>query len=220
MFDLGDGTVLRRYRERRASTDVGLETRAMQWAGEHGVRVPVVVRAAPGEFVMERIDGPTMLDDLGRRPWMIIGHALLLARLGRRIAAVPAPEWLPPIVDGADPDALVHGDLHPMNVIVSPQGPVVIDWTNAATGPTGFDAAACYVLMATVEIDGVVDRLGRRVFTAVFALASGRPQLRRHLHAACTRRLADPGATPAELVAVRRLQRRAARTVSRRRRGP
>ena len=36
-----------------------------------------------------------MLDDLGRRPWRLAGHAQTLAALHRRLQAIAALEWLP-----------------------------------------------------------------------------------------------------------------------------
>ena len=32
------------------------------------------------------------------------------------------------------PDALIHGDLHPGNVVLGPDGPVLIDWSDGAVG--------------------------------------------------------------------------------------
>ena len=60
---------------------------------------------------------------------------------------------------------MLHLDLHPMNVILSPrQGVYVIDWTDAAAGPAGFDGAFGYVEMATVTLpdDSSTSRIGLR----------------------------------------------------------
>ncbi len=62
LFDLGDGTVLRRYRTARDSAS---EARLMQWLFEAGYPVPRVHRSNGPDLVMDRIDGPTMLEDLG-----------------------------------------------------------------------------------------------------------------------------------------------------------
>ena len=38
---------------------------------------------------------------------------------------------------GLTGDRVLHIDLHPENVIISPAGPVVIDWSGASAGPGG-----------------------------------------------------------------------------------
>ena len=39
------------------------------------------------------------------------------------------------------PDTLVHGDLHPHNIAVTPRGPLVVDWSDAAIGHPLLDLA-------------------------------------------------------------------------------
>ena len=51
----------------------------------------------------------------------------MLADLHDRLHVIPAPDWLPVDLDGGD--RLVHLDLHPMNVMITQSGPIVIDWT-------------------------------------------------------------------------------------------
>ena len=51
-------------------------------------------------------------------------------------------------------DRLVHLDLHPLNVILSSRGPVVIDWANAARGEGLSDVAVTYVLLTCPRMPG------------------------------------------------------------------
>jgi tRNA A-37 threonylcarbamoyl transferase component Bud32 len=203
VYDLGDGTVLRRY---RSAHDVTVEGRLMTWLADEGVAVPRVHRADGADLVMDLVRGPTMLDDLGRRPWMLASHARTLARMQRSLGALDAPAWLPSEQGVADGRSVLHLDLHPMNVILGPTGPVVIDWTNARRGASGFDAATSYVLMATFDTAGLRDRVGQRILVAAFAAWRGRSEIRRHLAAACDHRLHDANVTPAERQAVERLR--------------
>lgn len=202
VFDLGDGTVLRRYRSEHDSEPEG---RLMTWLAASGVPVPVVHRAAGRDLVMEHVRGPSMLDDLQRRPWRLRRHARTLAALQRTINDVAAPDWLS--ADAAVPDGrgVVHGDLHPMNVILGPDGPVVIDFTNATRGPAPFDAAMSYVLMSTFETSGAIDRLGQRLLVAAFRRSRGRQVVDAGLGVACRVRLADPNVTIGERQRVERL---------------
>jgi aminoglycoside/choline kinase family phosphotransferase len=219
VFDVGDGKVLRRYR--RAHTGLDLEVRVMRFVAQHGVRVPQVFDPGPEhrpdcDIVMERIDGVTMLDDFEARPWKLFSHVRLLARLQRQINDIVAPEWLSGQAAGTGAmrrdDSVLHLDLHPMNVLLSDDGPVVIDWTNAAAGPAGFDAAITYVEMATFEVEGFAQRLGVRMGVEAFKRARGAGEIDAFLVAACDHRLADPGLTPGERGAVAALRTRSLAT--------
>lgn len=67
--------------------------------------------------------GITMLDDLGKRPWRLRAHARTLADLHRRLHRIDAPTSLRAFpVSGS---AVLHLDLHPGNVLLSPDAPVV-----------------------------------------------------------------------------------------------
>ncbi len=209
VFDLGDGTVLRRYR--RDGHDVEREAAVMCWVRERGVPVPRVHRAADRDIVMDRIDGVTMRAALDRSPWSSIRYARTLARLQAALAAVPAPDWLMApgfAADASGGDGVLHLDLRPGNVILSAAGPVLIDWTDAAGGPPGFDAALSYVEMVTYPTEGRADRIANRVLAARFRRARGSGLVDPFVPVACDHRLADPTITPDERVAVAEYRRR------------
>lgn len=148
IHDAGPGLVLRRTPGPRDHT---LEALVMAHVRAAGYPVPEVHRVGPGELVLERIDGPTMLDDLGAQPWRARRHARTLAELHARLHAIDAPdELLPHPVAGR---SVLHLDLHPGNVICSPSGPVVIDWANARRGAAEADVALTWILMGAFEVD-------------------------------------------------------------------
>src|ERR1700733_10387208 len=94
VYDLGGGRVLRRFHDRSRSAE--REAEIISWAGDHGVAVPEVFDADGPDIVMEKIDGPTMLADLARRPWWLFRHAATLARTGsghRSATATPCCTW-------------------------------------------------------------------------------------------------------------------------------
>lgn len=99
---------------------------------------------------------------------------------------------------------LLHGDFHPANVLLSPQGPVVIDWTNAHAGEPAFDVALTWVIGATSG--GLLGRAFTRFFLRHVDLEAARRALRQ----AAAYRLADPNVTHDERARVRRLTARAA----------
>ncbi len=144
VFAIDAQRVLRRYRN---GGDVTTEAAFMAYAAELGFPVPKVYRAVDTDLVMERLDGPTMLQAMITGDIAIQAGAAILADLHSRL------HKLPPRVS-ADPNArIVHLDLHPDNVMLSSRGPVVIDWRNATEGPPDLDLALTALILAEVAVD-------------------------------------------------------------------
>ena len=156
VYDVGGGRVLRRYRDGRDAAAVDREAQVMAHARAHGVPVPEVFEVTGSDIVMERAMGPTMLDVLGRHPWTLRRQARLLARLHETVHHAPAlPGLRAPCGDeDLDGHVLLHRDLHPMNVILTSAGPVIIDWEGAARGPAMYDVAWTWVIIASSEVQG------------------------------------------------------------------
>ena len=211
VYDVGDGRVLRRYRT--DGHDVEYEASVMRLVRDAGVNVPEVHHVGARDIVMERVDGPTMFESLSAAPWKGLWHMRVLSSLQKKIAKVDAPPWmLASTADRSHRQSVLHLDLHPMNVILSQRhGPMVIDWTNAAGGPAGFDAATSYVLMATFSVDSPRDKAAQRVMVEAFRTGRGRSVIDPFLVAACDHRLADPNTTVDERIAVGELRSRASR---------
>ncbi len=202
VYDCGDGTVLRRY---RADHDSELEVRAMTWILEQGIRVPRVHHVTGRDIVMDLIEGPTMLQDLEARPWLLFSHMRTLATIQRELNALAAPDWFPTRTGVAPGRCVLHLDLHPMNVLLSPSGPTIIDWTNASKGSAAFDAAVTYVLMSSFEAQGLRDRVAQILIVAAFSAARGRRLVRSALGEAARYRLLDKNTTDGERIRLRRM---------------
>jgi aminoglycoside phosphotransferase (APT) family kinase protein len=206
VYDLGDGRILRRYHDRTRSAE--REAKVISWAGAHGVSVPEVFDVAGPDIVMEKVDGPTMLADLGRRPWRLFRHAALLARLHQQVHAVPSLDGLrAPFGDGK---ALLHMDLHPANVLLSPRGPVLIDWEGAGCGPAEADLAVCWIVVAMSTVPGspwqrAMGRAGQRLFADGVLRNAGLPVGPAWLAEAARFRLRDPHLYPGEADRIRRM---------------
>jgi aminoglycoside phosphotransferase (APT) family kinase protein len=168
VYDIGGGRVLRRYRE---DLDVSFEAEVMRWARARGVPVPEVFDADGTDLVMERVDGPTLVDAAGRRPWRVPGVGRVLADLHDRLHRIDAP----PVVRRrlGEGSSLLHMDLHPLNVLVGPDGPVVIDWVNVAAGDPGYDVAYAWMVVAAAELparglDRAATAVGRQLLLRAF----------------------------------------------------
>ncbi|MFF3112985.1 phosphotransferase [Kitasatospora sp. NPDC057904] len=169
VFALDGHRVLRRYRD---GSDASGELAVMRHLAEHGYPVPgASPGAAPGELVLERLTGPTMRDALVAGELAPGAAGELLAGLLRRLHAVPART-------GTDPaHRILHLDLHPENVLMTPRGPVVIDWATAAEGPPALDTGTSVLIMAEV----------------VLTLPAGLATAARAVLAALVRHLGGPG---------------------------
>jgi aminoglycoside phosphotransferase (APT) family kinase protein len=194
IYLLDDDRVLRRYREEH---DLSREAAIMRHLAEHGFPVPVVHAAQGLDLVMERVHGPTQLQALTAGELSIPEGAQQLADLHTRLHAVPSP----PGADGV----IVHLALHPANVILSERhGPVLVDWTNARTGPADLDVAVTGVIIGEVaadEAEGQISRGARALLAAFLVAADGDPVP--HLDEAVRIRLADPSLVPDERALVR-----------------
>jgi len=51
----------------------------------------------------------------------------------------------------APDDVLCHSDLHPGNVIMTAQGPRLIDWLGAVRAPAAYEIAQCHVLISELD---------------------------------------------------------------------
>jgi aminoglycoside phosphotransferase (APT) family kinase protein len=177
IIDWGDGRVVRLLRDPAASEPARVEAEAMAAARAAGAPAPAVhgvveIDGRPG-IVVDRIDGPDLLMTVARRPWTVGAVGRTLGDVHARLHAVAAPPGLPEIADvvrnrlrTADTasaelaafalerldtlpggDRLLHGDLHPANILVGPEGPLAIDWIRAGRGDPAADVAWTRLLL-------------------------------------------------------------------------
>jgi len=157
-------------------------TRAVFDAGGPALEVVGEVVALDGRFgfVLPRLDGPTLLQ-LQQTGAMTPEEAgAILAALGLAVHRTPPPPELPnlrgymeaslrlpeaqipahiaagvlALIDRLPPDErLCHCDLHPDNVIMTADGPRLIDWTGARRGGAPYDLACSHFLLTDLRPD-------------------------------------------------------------------
>jgi tRNA A-37 threonylcarbamoyl transferase component Bud32 len=184
VVDLGDGRVLRRFLR---GGDPAREAAVMAHARRHGYPVPAVHAVTAEAMVLDRVDGPTMAADLRAHPDRLDVHAATLARLHDALHRIEAPGG----------GTLLHLDLHPENVLLAADGPVVIDWTNARAGRAEVDPALTWVILMTSGAE-----TGRELAAALARHAD----VTTGLDEAVAYRLADRNVTGGEAAAVRALR--------------
>jgi uncharacterized protein (TIGR02172 family) len=172
-----DGYILKLYREWCPSHWIEHEERVARAIVTAGIPTPAVreiveVNGRRG-IVYERVQGVSMLQDLNTRPWMILRHARTLADLQAQFQKLTLPglfsyrEGLKHTISRAphlgddlrekalslletlpDEKTLCHGDFHPGNILLSPHGPVTIDWMTASNGSPWADVARTSMILS------------------------------------------------------------------------
>ncbi len=123
-------------------------------------------------IVFERVEGPELTMALLSRPWRFPKLAGMMAELHARMHACELPELtshredlkriirnrlslpednkegllniLEQLPDG---NTLCHGDFHPENILMTAQGPIIIDWWTAKRGNPLADVARTSLLL-------------------------------------------------------------------------
>ncbi|MFF9350260.1 phosphotransferase [Streptomyces sp. NPDC014734] len=197
VYALDENWVLRRNHD---GLDATHEWAVMSYLSAHGYPVPRLgprtARTAPHDLVLRRLTGPTLLGSLESGGLPTTRAAALLARLLAELHTVPAR--LSPHPD----DRILHLDLHPDNVVLTPQGPVVTDWGDTAEGPPALDRATTALTLAHIAVDPHRTTTSAAAHTLLDALA---PHLAEaggisapRLAEAVARRTTAPATTPHE----------------------
>jgi len=198
IFAWDDDRVMKLYREGSSRDYVRREAKVSRIANQLGLPAPAVYDADTEDGLWEVsgrlgvlydwIEGPTMLRDLTRRPWMIVAHSKALAALHAQMHSKPG-DGLPDgrarveSVIGRLTDSLTdlqrvaassdlaslpvgssvcHGDFHPDNVLLQEGGPVIVDWGPASCGHPLSDVAWTYLLY-TISGDPIGATLWMRI---------------------------------------------------------
>ncbi|MFE9722419.1 phosphotransferase [Streptomyces sp. NPDC005794] len=148
VYALDGPWVLRRYRH---GIDTTGELAVMSYLSASGFPVPRIGPPAedslPTDLVVQRLTGPTLAEALLAGTVSESAGADLLARLLRELHAIP------PRLSQDPGDRILHLDLHPENVILTPEGPRVIDWLTADEGPPALDRAMTSLILAQAALD-------------------------------------------------------------------
>jgi aminoglycoside phosphotransferase (APT) family kinase protein len=202
VFAIDDQWVLRRYRD---GGDVTPETAVMSYLADHGYPVPRV-RPTAGEggrpalrtdLVMRRLSGPSMRQGLEQGTLTAWEAGTMLADLLRRLHSIPARV-------SADPACRVlHLDLHPENVMLTRQGPTVIDWRTTEEALPGLDWGMSALILAQVALGATAEAAGAREVLAALLGRRGPAVVLDGAEAGClvqakVRRAADPNMSETE----------------------
>ncbi|SER27598.1 tRNA A-37 threonylcarbamoyl transferase component Bud32 [Lentzea xinjiangensis] len=194
VFIRSDGLLVKRTRTGR---DLRREAEMMTYLSGYGIPVPRVHDVTADELVMQYVPGPRMSEEIGRRPWLAGHLGRELADLHRRLDAIAAPDFL------SGEGHLLHLDLHPGNVVLGPEGPVVLDWASATKGDRRLDVALSWVSLAVARL-APVKKLTRWRFLRSF-MANVDPKAVEAIPEAARIRLERHDRDPREREALRKL---------------
>ena len=170
IFAWGDDRVLKLFMDWCPHSWIETEERFSRVVYESGLSAPEVeglieVDGRKG-IIFERVKGGSMLDEMRSDPNGFLGYAEILGELHASIHSqeIPGIPSLRNMMEGdirnvkmlpkedrtrvlqvlnqmKDGTTLCHYDFHPMNVIMSLHGPVIIDWMTARQGNPHADIA-------------------------------------------------------------------------------
>lgn len=177
VYAFGEDSVLKVLRESVPAHWAGVEAKLTALVHAQGLPVPAVrdvVRLDGREaIVFERVRGESLWNKAMTGEWSAESVAAELSEIHLRIVAEQAPSGMPELVErlqtklggvqqlseserkeAVDLSArlprgakLLHGDLHPANVLVGTSGPVVIDWFDSASGHPSADIVRSSLLL-------------------------------------------------------------------------
>lgn len=164
VYEVGSDAVVKILRPGVPVEWAGIEARLTASVHDAGFPAPRVHDVGTfdgrGAIVFERIRGPSMWDCMRATPGRIGELTRLMARLQNEFHAADAPPQIPKLCTRVRPKiaaaarlttaqrthalwllgrqdeepSLCHGDLHPNNILLAKDGPVVIDWYDAVSG--------------------------------------------------------------------------------------
>ena len=133
-------------------------------------------------ILFDRVDGPSMGEEMMSKPDELVYLTELFAELHAKMHAITVIDLqsqheklesqirsakrlskkereasLSALTQLPEDNALCHGDFHPSNILMSPQGPVIIDCVDASRGNPHADVARTLLLTQVAEPDLIQD---------------------------------------------------------------
>jgi uncharacterized protein (TIGR02172 family) len=207
VYAWGDDQILKLYRADMPREWIYHEARIGHIVAEAGLHAPAIGDTVEVDgrlgIIYERIGGPAMLDALAHQPWRLHSLARQFAQVhvamhtcmrpelpSQRQGLIRAIDYAPGLDDVTRQrilaaldrmpggESVCHGDYHPGNIILSPRGPIVIDWMTACHGNAVADVARTVLLFRigvlpeeTPLAQRLVTPLIRRAFLSAYLRA-------------------------------------------------
>lgn len=193
-----DGQVLKLFYDWFELESISYELQIAQAVHASGLPVPSVgeiIRISDRNgLTYQRMEGIPMWDVMSRKPWSIFHYARRMAELHvemhasdiqadlpsqrqRLIDKICDAEALPadlrskalPVLESMpDGNKLCHGDFHPLNIMVSSQEEIIIDWIDASLGNPLADLARTTIILLGAIETSQVPNLFEKIIIRIF----------------------------------------------------
>jgi len=179
VYAWGSEQVLKLYQDWMPARAIEQEFEITRLARAAGLPVPAAEEMLQMDgrlgIVFERIVGKSLLKILEASPWRLVSVACLLAEYHARMHKCSLPQEAPGqreqieqgiawakdltederqriltvLVRLPDGNAICHGDFHPDNILITENGPVIIDWMTGRRGHPLADVERTVLLLQT-----------------------------------------------------------------------
>jgi len=175
VYAVGNGRVVKLFHESFSESAIQQELRGSQTAAEAGLPIPQVFGSAMvGKrqgIIFERYDGGSLQAALESGSVSLVRGTELMARLHAtvhrqtankltpikeqlraRIERIELPDGLCELAltrlnELPEGSSLLHGDMHPGNILLNDDNPIIIDWIDTTVGSPAADLARSWVLI-------------------------------------------------------------------------
>lgn len=191
IFLWDEDKILKLYHEGAPPRDAEKEAACASVAYDAGLNTPAVIDTIKIDnrqgIIFERVHGVTMEEAIIGNPQKLVSYAHLLAELqvdmhARTAFKLPlqcqrlqheiqnysglAEEIKAALLKDLDQlqndNAICHGDLHPGNILLAEEEPVIIDWVDATQGSPLADVARTTLLLQISELPSSMDEPRRQ----------------------------------------------------------
>ena len=194
IFAWDEDKILKLYYEGAPPGEAEEEAIRASIAYDADLNTPVVIDTIIVEnrqgIIFERVHGVTMVEAIIANPQKLIPYAHLLAELQANVhtytastlplqrqrlhGQIQSAYGLPAETKAAiladldqlpDDNAICHGDLHPENILLTAEEPVIIDWVDATQGSPLVDVARTTLMLRVGGLPPSTDELRRQKIT-------------------------------------------------------
>jgi uncharacterized protein (TIGR02172 family) len=197
-----DGQILKLFHPFMKKEWIDSEARTSVLVQASGLPTPHVGETVKVEdrwgLIFQKIEGPSMLKRINQKPLLAFSMAIKLGKLHaatHKLHADTLPSQRARLTDRIqradelndavktwlleelaalpDDNTVCHGDFHPDNILMTRDGPVIIDWSDACQGNPTADIARTLLMLAggapppEVKMNPIIG-LGRSYFTRLY----------------------------------------------------
>lgn len=147
VYIVGDHVLVRRLKNYQGTYP---NTDLMSYLKLLGFPTPTLFEARYDTLIMERLHGPTLLQSLIAQETSLAEAVHIMVQLHEQLHSLQPPQS--PASDGQPPGEarVLHMDIHPGAIILTPNGPHLVDWEDARLGPPELDLAATALIFAMI----------------------------------------------------------------------